>query len=104
MADRVGRDRIKGLSGRIGNQIKVILEMVMSWMRLAFSGPVWRRALKVAVLVGSILVAVNQGGVILQGEFDVICLLKIGLTFMVPYFVSTFSSVAALQDCSTDNV
>jgi hypothetical protein len=76
----------------------------MNWMRLAFSGSVWRRALKVAVLVGPILVAVNQGDVILQGALDVICLLKIGLTFMVPYFVSTFSSVAALQDCSTDDV
>jgi len=78
--------------------------MIMNWIRLAFSEPVWRRALKVAVLVGPILVAVNQGDVILLGELDVICLLKIGLTFMVPYFVSTFSSVAALQDCSTDNV
>ena len=78
--------------------------MIMNWIRLAFCGPVWRRALKVAVLVAPILVAVNQGDVILLGELDVICLLKIGLTFMVPYFVSTFSSVAALQDCSTDNV
>ena len=78
--------------------------MIMNWMRLVFSGPVWRRAVKVAVLVGPILVAVNQGDVILLGKLDVICLLKIGLTFMVPYFVSTFSSVAALQDCSTDNV
>ncbi len=76
----------------------------MNWMHLAFCGPVCWRAVKVAFLVGPILVAVNQGDVILQGELDVICLLKIGLTFMVPYFVSTFSSVAALQDCSTDDV
>ncbi len=78
--------------------------MIMNWMRLAFSGPVFWRAVKVAVLVGPILVAVNQGDVILQGGLNVICLLKIGLTFIVPYFVSTFSSVAALKDCSTDDV
>lgn len=76
----------------------------MNWLRLAFSGPVWRRAIKVAVLVGPILVVVNQGDVILQGGMNVVCIVKIGLTFMVPYLVSTFSSVAALQDCSTDNI
>ena len=78
--------------------------MIMNWLRLAFSGPVWRRAIKVAVLVGPILVAINQGDVLLGGGIDIICFLKIGLTFVVPYFVSTFSSVAALQDCSTDNI
>lgn len=76
----------------------------MNWIRLAFSGSVWRRAAKVAVLVGPILVAVNQGDVILRGGLDVICIVKIGLTFLVPYFVSTFSSVAALQNCNTDGV
>ncbi len=76
----------------------------MNWIRLAFSGPVWRRAAKVAVLVGPILVAVNQGDVILRGGLDVICIVKIGLTFLVPYFVSTFSSVAAMQNCNTDDV
>lgn len=76
----------------------------MNWLRLSFSGPVWRRAIKVAVLVGPILVVVNQGDVILQGGMNVVCIVKIGLTFMVPYLVSTFSSVAALQDCSTDNI
>ena len=78
--------------------------MIMNWIRLAFSGPVWRRGAKVAILVGPILVAVNQGDVILRGGLDVICTVKIGLTFLVPYFVSTFSSVAALQNCNTDDV
>lgn len=76
----------------------------MNWIRLAFSESVWRRAAKVAILVGPILVAVNQGDVILRGGLDIICIVKIGLTFLVPYLVSTFSSVAALQNCSTDDV
>ena len=78
--------------------------MIRNWFRLAFSGPVWRRAAKVAILVGPVLVAINQGDVLLRGGLDIICMLKIGLTFMVPYLVSTFSSVAALQNCSTDDV
>ena len=77
--------------------------MVMNWIQLAFSESVWRRAAKVAILVGPILVAVNQGDVILRGGLDIICIVKIGLTFLVPYLVSTFSSVATLQNCSTDD-
>ena len=76
--------------------------MIMNWIRIALSGPVRWRAIKVAALVGPILIGVNQGDVILQGGLNGICLLKMGLTFMVPYCVSTFSSVEALKDCSTD--
>ncbi|MGD2187216.1 MAG: nitrate/nitrite transporter NrtS [Desulfobacterales bacterium] len=78
--------------------------MIKNWMRLAFSRPVCWRAVKVSALVGPILVAVNQGDVLLQGGLNFFCWLKIGLTIMVPYFVSTVSSVAALKDCSTDDV
>ena len=74
----------------------------MNWICLALSGPVRWRAIKVAAVVGPILIAINQWDVILQGELNGICVLKMGLTFMVPYCVSTFSSVEALKDCSTD--
>ncbi len=73
--------------------------MFINWLRLACSGQVVWRALKVAAVVGPILIAVNQGDVILRRELDVDCFLKMGLTFLVPYFVSTFSSVAAMKDC-----
>ena len=75
----------------------------MDWIRLACSGQVCWRALKVAALVGPILIAVNQGDVILRRELDVVCFLKMGLTLLVPYFVSTFSSVAAMKDCRSDD-
>jgi len=76
--------------------------MIMNWIRLALSKPVRLRAIKVAALVGPVLIGINQGDIILQGGLNVICVLKMGLTFMVPYCVSTFSSVEALKDCSTD--
>lgn len=64
---------------------------------LAFSMPVVRRALGYAVVVGAILIAINHGDALVQGELDSGRLLKMGLTVLVPYTVSTLSSVQALR-------
>ena len=50
------------------------------------------RALKIAAVVGVILVLINQLDVFLAG--DVPPLWKIALTFCVPYSVSTYSVAA----------
>ena len=50
------------------------------------------RALKVAVVVGSILVFINQGDLILQGKLPPIW--KLLLTYCVPYSVSTYSAAS----------
>jgi hypothetical protein len=55
------------------------------------------RALRTALLVGVILVVINHGDSLASGELDSGRLLKILLTFAVPYCVSTYSSVAALR-------
>ena len=68
------------------------------WFELATSGPVVRRALGYALVVGAILIGINHGDVILSGSVGRERLLKMGLTVIVPYLVSTFSSVAALKD------
>jgi hypothetical protein len=64
---------------------------------LALSGPVVRRALKFAVVVGAILIAINHGGAIVSGEISAERWLKMGLTVLVPYCVSTLSSVEAMR-------
>ena len=56
-----------------------------------------RRALLFAVTVGPVLVAINHGDAILAGEVGSERLLKIGLTVLVPYAVSTISSILALR-------
>jgi len=66
------------------------------WLRLAASAPVRRRALRYAVVVGAILITINHGDAILRGDLPLGRLLRIGLTLMVPYLVSTFSSVGAM--------
>lgn len=68
------------------------------FLRLASEPPVVRRALLFAVVVGSVLVAINHGDALLAGEVDRGRLLKMGLTVLVPYAVSTLSSVAAIRE------
>jgi hypothetical protein len=56
------------------------------------------RAVKVAAIVGSILTLINQHDVLWRGDFSLHLLLKILLTFTVPYSVSSFSSARAYMD------
>lgn len=56
------------------------------------------RALKVAAVVGPILTGINQYDVLLSLDFSPRLFLKIALTFLVPYSVSSFSSARAYMD------
>lgn len=67
------------------------------WFRLAMRRDVGVRALKVAAVVGSFLVAINQGDLILSGQLGVGALWKIPLTYFVPFCVSTYSSCSAIR-------
>ena len=58
-------------------------------------GPVLRRAIYVALIVGTILTIINQGDVLLAGEITPLVVAKILLTYLVPYSVSTFSALSA---------
>jgi hypothetical protein len=57
--------------------------------------PVLRRAIYIALVVGTILTVINQGDVLLMGAVTPLVLFKILLTYMVPYSVSTFSALSA---------
>ena len=66
-----------------------------AWLAVAREAAVVRRALKFAVVVGAILITINHGDAILAGDLDRRRLLKMALTVLVPYTVSTLSSVGA---------
>lgn len=51
------------------------------------------RALRVALVVGVILFAINQLDVVARGEVTPLVVAKIALTFAVPYGVSTYSAL-----------
>jgi hypothetical protein len=68
------------------------------WVREATAPAVVKRALTYAVVVGIVLITINHGDAIVRGNLDTTRLLKMGLTVMVPYLVSTFSSVGAIRN------
>jgi len=55
--------------------------------------PVRDRAVRVALVVGAVLFAINQLDVVLRGEVTPVVAAKILLTFAVPYTVSTYSAL-----------
>jgi hypothetical protein len=65
------------------------------WLRVARQRGVVIRACKYAVVVGAVLITINHGDALLAGDVDVRRVLKIALTVLVPYVVSTLSSVGA---------
>lgn len=68
------------------------------WLLLAFRPSVLGRGLLYAGVVGALLVAINHGDALLRGNVDGHRLLRIALTVLVPYLVSTFSSVGAIRE------
>jgi hypothetical protein len=66
---------------------------MQEWLTVALERGIVLRACKYAVVVGAVLITINHGDALLAGEVDARRLLKIGLTVLVPYVVSTLSSV-----------
>lgn len=62
-------------------------------MRQCVDGPVLRRSLAVSIVVGTVLVAINQGDVILSGATPNIW--KVVLTYIVPFCVATYGAYSA---------
>lgn len=69
-----------------------------SWLEIAFRPAVVRRALRCSLLVGIILVAINHGDALLSLDLSLQRIVRMALTFVVPYLVSTSSSVSAIRE------
>jgi len=68
----------------------------LTWLKVALSPTVVRRALWYAVVVGAILIFINHGDALMAGRIDSKRLIKMLLTITVPYAVSTLSSTGAI--------
>lgn len=67
-----------------------------TFLTLCFSKPIIKRASLTALVVGTILVAINYGDALLHGQINSSQLFKIILTVCVPYMVSTVSSASTI--------
>ncbi|GMQ82634.1 MAG: hypothetical protein BMS9Abin05_2090 [Rhodothermia bacterium] len=75
---------------------------MQKWFQIAISRDCTRRALGYAIVVGVILIVINHIDAIVRGDIDAVRVLKMGLTVLVPYMVSTLSSVQALLNEQED--
>jgi len=70
------------------------------WIVLAVKPSVVKRSLKYALVVGLVLILINHSDAILSRQVTFSRFLRMMLTVLVPYTVSTLSSVGALLDQS----
>ena len=61
---------------------------------IALSKTVVNRALKVSLIVGTILNLINQGSSIINLDIESLHLIKLALTYLVPYSVTTYTATA----------
>jgi hypothetical protein len=69
-----------------------------SFFTLAVSTGVVRRAFKVALIVGTLLALINHIDAVIAGSFASKNFIQVVLSYLVPYLVSTYSAVHALQE------
>ena len=72
--------------------------MIREWLYIASRTPIVMRALKYGIFVGLILIIINHGNAIVAGTVDSTRVIQMILTVLVPYCVSTASSVGAVID------
>ena len=63
-------------------------------------GPLLRRSVGVAIVVGTVLTAINQGGAILAGAWTPSLAWKIPLTYVVPFIVAMWGALSSLRQRS----
>ena len=73
-------------------------DKVVSFREAFFLPMTVKRGLKVGLLVGVLLILINQGERMLQGHWPHVW--EVFLTFLVPYCVSSYSSAAFISEFS----
>ena len=69
-----------------------------AWLKHALNRKIVRRSVKTSLIVGTALILINYGNSLTEWATFTTSWWKIGLTYCVPYFVSTYSAVGSLID------
>jgi len=77
--------------------------MSKEWLDIACRRSIVVRGLKYGAVVGSILIIINHGNAIVEGTVDTTRIVQMILTLLVPYCVSTASSVGAVMEHRVGN-
>jgi hypothetical protein len=68
-----------------------------AWLNLARRRDVVMRAVRVALVVGTLLIMINYADRAIANNLTGVDLIKMAITYLVPYGVSTYSAVGALR-------
>lgn len=74
------------------------------FFKFAFERPTFINSIKIAIVVGLILNFINQGDKLLLMDFMNVNWFKFGLTFLVPFSVSSYSAGTAKLKFTVGNV
>jgi hypothetical protein len=72
-------------------------DQLTPWLILATRRTVVRRAVVIALFVGTVLALINHGDSMLAGAMSGLNWGQVLVTYLVPYMVSTYSSVGAIR-------
>ncbi len=72
--------------------------MSNSLISIAARPDIVRRSAKIALVVGTILALINHGDRLLTGNLDSVAIVKISLTYLVPYSVATWAAVQTVRE------
>ena len=75
-----------GLAGAASELTKCLMCALRHW-------PMLKRSLVACLVVGTILTALNQGDIILSGQWNNSLYWKIPLTYSVPFMVATYGAL-----------
>lgn len=94
--------RCRALLGRSLYEVRTAEGTLLRCLRCALMyGPLVRRSLIISLIVGTILTAINQGNVLLAGDFPSQLAWKIPLTYAVPYCVATAGAILNARRAGT---
>ena len=80
-----------------------MIAAIKNFLNIATSYPVCRRAAIIALIVGVVLALINHGDKFLTTGLSQGDIVKILLTFLVPYAVSTVSSVLTIRERAAED-
>lgn len=72
-------------------------ERAQEILKVCLHPPYLRRTVRIALIVGTILFAINQLDVVLSGRATVAVWMKSGLTYLVPFCVSNYGVLVATR-------
>ena len=72
-----------------------------SWLAVALRRDIVARSVRIALVVGSLLALINHGERIVSGSLDSGAVVKICLTYLVPFGVATWSAVNTVRNAQS---